>query len=91
MSIENQDPGRYRVGSHLGSTVDALKQNPALIFLITLNIIFMLGAIWFLSSLLEGFREVNTRRDKIVETLATRECFPPPLPMPRPELPEQKQ
>jgi len=63
---------------HVGATLDALKFNPVLIFLIVLNVVFLGTSVWFLSELLGGFREVNQRRDELVRMLANKECFPPP-------------
>jgi hypothetical protein len=63
---------------NIGKTLDALQFNPALIFLVVLNLVFLGASIWFLSELLVGFREVNMRRDELVRTLANKECFPPP-------------
>jgi len=63
---------------NVGKALDALKFNPALMFLVVLNLVFLGASIWFLSELLSGFREVNQRRDELVRMLANKECFPPP-------------
>ena len=63
---------------NVGKALDALKLDPALMFLVVLNVVFLGASIWFLSELLSGFRKVNQRRDDLVKMLANKECFPPP-------------
>jgi hypothetical protein len=60
-----------------GDTVEALKTQPLALALVLVNVLFLIGGGWFLSSIVTQIAEGNARRDKMLTEFA-RMCSPQP-------------
>jgi hypothetical protein len=60
-----------------GDAVDALKTQPLALALVLVNVLFLIGGGWFLSSIVSQIAETNLRRDKMLTDFA-RMCSTQP-------------